>query len=125
MLTRGRVLALAWPVVLARSAQAVIGFCDALMTAPLGEDAVAAVTTGAMNVSAAMMLPIGVVFIVQSFASQLSAKQEHHKARRYAWYGLAIAAVAMAMGARISAPSLDPMAPMTGTAASHPVRGTP
>ena len=35
-------LSLAWPIVLARSAQAVIGFCDALMTAPLGESAVRA-----------------------------------------------------------------------------------
>jgi MATE family multidrug resistance protein len=87
-------LTLAWPVVLSRSAQSVIGFCDALMTAPLGEDALAAATTGALNTFALMILPMGVVFIVQSFAAQLLGKDDLVAARRYGWYGLILAALA-------------------------------
>ncbi|NVB38546.1 MATE family efflux transporter [Pseudenhygromyxa sp. WMMC2535] len=87
-------LVLAWPVVLSRSAQAVIGFCDALMTAPLGEDAVAASTTGSLNTFTMLILPMGVVFIVQSFAAQYGSKGDLASARRYGWYGLILAAVA-------------------------------
>jgi MATE family multidrug resistance protein len=97
--TLRELLVLAWPVVVARSSQAVIGFCDALMTAPLGETSLAAVTTGAMNVYAVAILPMGVVFIVQSFAAQLSGRGELPAARRYAYYGLAIAAATMVVGA--------------------------
>jgi MATE family multidrug resistance protein len=90
-------LSLAWPIVLARSAQSIIGFCDALMIAPLGEDALAAVTTGAVNTLALVILPMGLVFIVQSFASQLQGKGDLLGARRYAWYGLILsAAIALA-----------------------------
>jgi MATE family multidrug resistance protein len=87
-------LTLAWPVVLSRSAQSVIGFCDALMTAPLGEDALAAATTGALNTFALLILPMGVVFIVQSFAAQLRGKNDLVGARRYGWYGLSLAVLA-------------------------------
>jgi MATE family multidrug resistance protein len=87
-------LTLAWPVVLSRSAQSVIGFCDALMTAPLGEDALAAATTGALNTFALLILPMGVVFIVQSFAAQLRGKNDLVGARRYGWYGLILAVLA-------------------------------
>ena len=38
-----KLLHLAWPIVLARASQSVIGFSDALMSAPLGEAALAAV----------------------------------------------------------------------------------
>ncbi|MGH1340727.1 MAG: MATE family efflux transporter [Nannocystales bacterium] len=85
---------LAWPVVLSRSAQAVIGFSDALMTASLGEDALAATTAGSMNVMSLAILPIGTAFIVQSFASQLAGKGDVVGARRYGWYGLVLAALA-------------------------------
>src|SRR5687768_12615646 len=81
-------LVLAWPVILARSTQAVIGFSDALMSAPLGVDALAAVTTGALNIFAVVILPTGVVYIVQSFAAQLAGRGELVAARRYAIYGL-------------------------------------
>jgi MATE family multidrug resistance protein len=101
-------LGLAWPVVLARSAQAVIGFADALMTVPLGEEAVAAVTTGAMNVLAVAILPMGTVFIVQSFAAQLGAKGAHLAARRYGYYGLAFAAVTMVL-ALAATPLVEPL----------------
>lgn len=94
-------LSLAWPIVLARSSQSIIGFCDALMIAPLGEDALAATTTGAVNTLALVMLPMGLVFIVQSFASQLQGKGDLHGARRYAWYGLIMAAVVAILGAAL------------------------
>ncbi len=85
---------LAWPVVLSRSAQAVIGFSDALMTAPLGEDALAATTAGSMNTLSVAILPMGTAFIVQSFASQLAGKGDLLGARRYGWYGLFLAGLA-------------------------------
>lgn len=91
-------LTLAWPVVLSRSAQAVVGFSDALMTAPLGEDAIAAVTTGATNVFALAILPMGLVFIVQSFASQLKGRGELPAAHRYAYYALALSAATGVLG---------------------------
>src|SRR5690606_41956536 len=86
-------LALAWPVILSRSAQSVISFSDALMTSPLGEDALAAATTGALNTFALMILPMGIVFIVQSFSAQLFGKDDLLGARRYGWYGLILAAL--------------------------------
>jgi MATE family multidrug resistance protein len=86
-------LVLAWPIVVARSSQAVVGFCDALMTAPLGEDALAATTTGSFNAFAVVIPLLGVAFIVQSFASQLKGKGDLNAARRYAWYGLILAVV--------------------------------
>lgn len=86
-------LVLAWPVVVARSSQAVIGFCDALMTSELGKEELAAVTTGSLNALALAILPMGIVFIVQSFAAQLQGKGDLVAARRYAWYGLMLAAV--------------------------------
>jgi multidrug resistance protein, MATE family len=87
-------LALAWPIVLARATQAVVGFSDALMVAPLGEETLAAVTTGALDTLAFVMLPMGTVFIVQSFAAQLHGRGELHAVRRYAFYGLVIALLA-------------------------------
>jgi len=88
-----QLLGLAWPVVLSRSTQAVIGFTDAAMVAQLGEDALAAATTGAMNALSLLILPMGTVFIVQSFAAQLTGAGDAVGARRYAWYGLAVAVV--------------------------------
>ena len=88
-----QLLTLAWPIVLARSAQAAIGFADAAMIAYLGQDALAATTTGALNTFGLMILPMGIVFIVQSFAAQLVGQKDIGGARRYAWYGLLLAAV--------------------------------
>jgi MATE family multidrug resistance protein len=87
-------LSLAWPVILARATQSVIGFTDALMVAPLGEEPLAAVTMGAMNTFAFIVLPMGVVFIVQSFAAQLRGRGDLEAVPRYAFYGLALAVVA-------------------------------
>ena len=101
-------LALAWPVVVARSSQSVIGFCDALMISPLGEDALAATTTGAINAFAIIILPMGMGFIVQSFAAQFQGKGDLLGARRYAWYGLALAVIFMAL-AIASIPLIGPI----------------
>ena len=87
-------LHLAWPMVVARSSQAVIGFCDALMTTSLGEAKLAAVTTGSMNAFFVIIFPMGVVFIVQSFAAQLYAQEKVATALRYAWYALGLSGLA-------------------------------
>jgi MATE family multidrug resistance protein len=86
-------LHLAWPVVLSRASQAVIGFSDAAMVAPYGEDAIAAATTGASNTMNIFILPLGVAFIVQTFAAQLAGAGDLLGARRYGWYGLVLAAM--------------------------------
>ncbi|HUS68413.1 MAG TPA: MATE family efflux transporter, partial [Kofleriaceae bacterium] len=113
-------LVLAWPVVLARSTQAIVGFTDALMSAPLGEDALAAVTAGAMNTFVVAILPMGVVFIVQSFAAQMAGEGDLAGARRYGWYGLMVAAAT----AVASAAALPLVAPTLGVLELEPgVRG--
>lgn len=89
----GRLLRLAWPVVLSRATQAVIGFTDALMVAPLGEQTLAAVTTGALDVFSLIMLPLGTMFILQSFAAQLRGSGRQASAGNFAYYGLIIAAI--------------------------------
>ena len=83
-------LRLAWPVIVSRSTQAVLGLGDAWMVAPLGEDAVAATTTGAFNAIAVLILPMGMAFIVASFASQLTGAGDAAGARRYGVYGLVL-----------------------------------
>jgi len=86
-------LHLAWPVVLSRSTQSVVGLCDALMSARLGDEALAAVVTGSINLFSIAVLPMGTVFIVQSFASQLQGRGDLAAARRYAWHALILAAL--------------------------------
>jgi multidrug resistance protein, MATE family len=87
-------LSLAWPIILARSTQAAIGFTDALFVAPLGEVALAATTTGALNSFAMIILPMGVVFILQSFSAQLRGRGELLRVRDFAIYGLMLALLA-------------------------------
>ncbi|MBC8066962.1 MAG: MATE family efflux transporter [Deltaproteobacteria bacterium] len=113
----GTLLRLAWPVVLSRASQAVIGFTDAAMVASLGEDAVAAATTGASNSMNLFILPMGVVFIVQSFTAQLVGSGDAVGSRRYAWYGLMVAA---ASGVLIAAamPAVSPVVAALGYSAS-------
>jgi len=94
----GILLRLAWPVMLARSTQAVMGFFDGVMTAPLGEDALAATTTGAINAFAVIILPMGIVMVVQSFAGQLAGRGDPAGARRYGWYGLILSGVVALIG---------------------------
>ena len=92
--TLRRLLELAWPIIVSRSAQVVIGVTDAVMVAPLGEAALAAATAGALNVYAFLILPMGTVFIVSTFSSQLFGEGDPAGARRYGFYGLAVALAA-------------------------------
>ncbi len=99
-------LSLAWPIILARATQSVIGFTDALLVAPLGEEALAATTTGGLNSFAFIILPMGTAFIVQSFVAQLRGRGDHAGARRYAYYGLTLA-----LGAALFAGLMSPVLP--------------
>ena len=76
---------------LARATQAVIGLADVLMVAPLGEEPLAAAATGALNTYFLAIVPIGVAFIIQSFAAQLTGQGDAAGVIRYAWYGLIMA----------------------------------
>jgi len=87
-------LVLAWPIIISRSSQVVVGLCDAVMVAHLGKAALAATTTGAFNAFALLILPMGVVFIVSSFTSQLFGSGDALGARRFGFYGLAVAGLA-------------------------------
>ncbi|MEZ4296866.1 MAG: MATE family efflux transporter [Polyangiaceae bacterium] len=84
-------LALALPIIVSRSTQVIVGVCDAVMVADLGESSLAATTTGAFNTFAILILPFGITFIVSSFASQLFGKGDLAGARRYGVYGLFLA----------------------------------
>lgn len=92
-----QLLSLAWPIVVSRSSQVVVGVADAVMVAGLGESALAATTTGAMNAFNVLILPMGIVFIVSSFASQLFGRGDHDGARRYGFYGLVVAGATQAL----------------------------
>ena len=85
-------LALAWPIVISRASQTIIGLSDVLLVAKLGPSAVAATATGAANAFTLLILPMGIVFIVQSYAAQYFGKGDLVSARRFGWYGLIIAA---------------------------------
>ncbi len=106
---------LALPIILARATQTVIGFSDALMVAPLGADALAATTTGAINSYSLIMFPMGAVFIVQSFASQLIGRGDPIAARRYAYYGL-LFAVAFGLLSLLAIPLVGPVLSLFGYA---------
>ncbi|MBI2801797.1 MAG: hypothetical protein HYX63_16235 [Gammaproteobacteria bacterium] len=56
-------MSLAWPVIVSRSTQVVVGLADALMVAHLGAGALTAVTTGGLNAFAGFIFPMGIVFI--------------------------------------------------------------
>jgi MATE family multidrug resistance protein len=84
-------LHLAWPIVFSRLSQTVIGLSDALFVASLGPAALAAVATGAFNAFTLLILPVGVMYMVSSFASQLHGRGDGAGARRFAWYGLGVA----------------------------------
>ena len=62
-------LMLAWPIIVSRSAQTVISVSDAAMIAPLGENAIAAATAGALNVLLLSALPMGAKFNLSRFAA--------------------------------------------------------
>jgi multidrug resistance protein, MATE family len=91
-------LGLAWPIVISRSAQVVVGISDAVMVSHLGPAALASVTTGALNAMSLFILPMGTVFVVASFSSQLFGAGDSAGARRYGWYGLVVAAATQMVG---------------------------
>jgi MATE family multidrug resistance protein len=97
----GDLLLLAWPIIVSRATQTLVGLADALMVAHLGAEALAATTAGAANSFTVLILPMGTVFIVQSFAAQLFGRGDAVGARRFAIYGLllALATEALALGA--------------------------
>jgi MATE family multidrug resistance protein len=100
-------LALAFPMVLARATQSVMGFADAYMVEHLGKEEIVASATGALNSYIFMMLPTGVVFIVQSFVAQLVGAGDRDATPRFVWYGLAIAG-ASGVTAIAAFPLIDP-----------------
>ena len=81
-LSLGTLLTLAWPIIVSRSTQTVIGLSDALLVADPGSAAVAAVGTGAFNTFAVLILPMVTLFIVSSFVSQLYGQKDLVGARR-------------------------------------------
>lgn len=101
-------LALAWPIVVSRSSQVVIGFSDATMTGRLGEAELAATTAGSLNALLLLMLPFGLSFVVQSFASQLFGKGDLAGAARFGAYGLVVAAVAQLLCLPLL-PAIEPL----------------
>jgi multidrug resistance protein, MATE family len=99
---------LALPMVLSRATQSIMTFADALLVKHLGTDAIVASATGGFNVFLFAMLPMGTVFIVQSFVAQLAGRGDADDAPRFAWYGLGIAAVAGAAAAALI-PAIGPL----------------
>ena len=87
-------LTLAGPLVMARATQAVIGAADTYQVSHLGAEAVAATATGGLNTFGLVMLPMGAVFIVQSFVAQLRGKGALEETPRFAWYGMMMALLA-------------------------------
>jgi len=106
-------LVLAMPMVLARASQSVITFADVIQVKHLGPSAIAATATGGLNVLGVAILPMGVVFIVQSFVAQLVGSKRRDEAPRYAWYGLAISLVA-GLIAVAAIPAIGPILELTG-----------
>ncbi|OGQ19207.1 MAG: hypothetical protein A2138_22695 [Deltaproteobacteria bacterium RBG_16_71_12] len=103
-----QLLGLAWPIVITRSAQVVVGFTDAAMVARLGESELAATTAGATNAFNILILPMGVAFIISTYASQKVGAGDAPGARRYGFYGLvlALAAGVLCLAALPAVPSL-------------------
>lgn len=103
-----QLLILSWPIMVSRSSQAVIGLADALMVTHLGTEVLAAVTTGGLNGWALMVFPMGISFLVASFASQLTGRGDAVAARRFGWYGLVLAGLTQLV-AFASIPLIQPV----------------
>lgn len=109
-------LALALPMVLARASQSAITFADVYQVKHLGPGALAATATGGLNVFVFAILGVGTAFIVQSFVAQHVGRGDLDATRRFAWYGLAIAAAAQLLGLGLL-PAIDPLLALTGYSA--------
>jgi MATE family multidrug resistance protein len=105
-------LALALPMVLARATQSVITFADALQTEHLGPGALAATATGGLNVLCIAILPMGTVFIVQSFVAQLVGADKREEAPRFAAYGIVLAMLAGLLSL-VLVPAIGPVLSLT------------
>jgi multidrug resistance protein, MATE family len=105
-------LALAMPMVLARATQSVITFADAIQVEHLGAGALAATATGGINVVGVVILPMGTVFIIQSFVSQLVGRGERAHTPRFALYGLLVALLAAIVAVALI-PAIGPMLSLT------------
>jgi MATE family multidrug resistance protein len=103
-----QLLGLAWPIVISRSAQTVVGITDAVMCARLGEEALAATNSAGINAFGVLVLFMGTSFIVSSFASQLVGARDYAGARRFGWYGLVLAAGAGLVGI-LAVPLVGPL----------------
>jgi MATE family multidrug resistance protein len=101
-------IVLATPMVLARATQSVDMFADAIQVEHLGSGALAAVATGGLNVIGLDILPIGMVFIIQSFVAQLVGRGDRDETPRFAWYGLMLALLA-GLFALVLIPFLGPL----------------
>ncbi|MBA3453838.1 MAG: MATE family efflux transporter [Deltaproteobacteria bacterium] len=101
-------LILAMPMVLSRATQSVMTFADALMVEHLGPQAIAASATGGFNAFLVMILPMGTVFIVQSFVAQLVGAGDRDATPRFAWYGLIISGIAGVISIGLI-PAIDPL----------------
>jgi MATE family multidrug resistance protein len=101
-------LTLAWPIIVSRASQTIVGLADSLMVAHLGASALAATATGALNAMTVLVLPMGITFIVQSFSSQLFGKGDLAGARRYGWYGLVVALGTLVLSLA-AVPAVDPL----------------
>lgn len=110
-------LLLAVPMVLSRATQSMMTFADAYLVKHLGTDAIAASATGGFNVFLVVMLPMGTVFIVQSFVAQLAGRGDTADAPRFAWYGIGVAAVAGLAGVA-TIPAIGPLLGLTHYSAS-------
>jgi MATE family multidrug resistance protein len=86
-----QLVALALPIIISRGSQVVVGVTDAIMVGKLGNAALAATTAGAVNAYTLFIFPMGIVFVVASFASQLTGAGDPAGARRFANYGLLVA----------------------------------
>jgi MATE family multidrug resistance protein len=106
-------LVLALPMVLSRATQSVMTFADVLFVEHLGPQAIAASATGGFNTFLVMILPMGTVFIVQSFVSQLAGAGDRDATPRYAWYGMSIALIAGVLSLAVI-PAIDPLLELAG-----------
>jgi len=106
-------LGLALPIILLRATQAAITFADAIQVRHLGDRAIAATTGGGVNIAVLLLLPSGTVYMVQSFVAQLTGAGRQDEAPRFAWYGLAIAALAATIMIA-SIPLIGPVLAQTG-----------
>jgi MATE family multidrug resistance protein len=78
------------------------------MVEHLGPRAIAASATGGFNVFLIMILPMGTVFIVQSFVAQRVGANHRDATPRFAYYGLIIA-LASGLVALAAIPAIDPL----------------